>query len=269
MKKILALLLTALMVFALLTACGGKESEDGATNTEAQKAETVAATDAPVVTYDINTDFVTLKYPEEYKDKVDVQIDGSDVYTAKFSCGDVPLFDLTFNGEEGNFLGTIVGDDGEKTVVRVISYDIDKEAENYNDLIAMAGSVNVIIDNLSKDYNFVTAEDAVNIDRDDVYEIETSVVPLYYPTAWKDEVTVEVEDAAVRFSCGDVKLFDVLFGSDKGDYIGSYKDTAVSIITYDLEKENLSSAELTNLRAMQDDVNVVLDNLQKDKDFTV
>ena len=273
MKKIIAFILALFMTLTLLAACGGskdKEKEDGATTTEATKDENgVEATDPPVVTYDIDTDYATLKYPEKFKDKVDVKIDQENGYTAKFSCGDTPLFDLVFNGEDGVFLGTIVGDDGKNTEVRVISHDIDPKAENHDELNEMSGSLNVIIDHLADDYTFVTAEDAVNVDRDDVYEIKTSVVSLYYPTAWKDEVTVKVEDTSVSFSCGSVKLFDVLFGSDKGDYIGSYKDTAVSIITYNIEKGKLTSAELTNLRAMQDDVNVVLENLEKEKDFTV
>ncbi len=266
MKRILCCLLTVCLIAAVFAACSDKK-DDTAAKDEAVSGETSeTATEKPIEVYEIETKYCTLKYPKEWKDKVNVMIDDSDVYTVRFACGKVKLFDLTFNGGDGYTLGTVIGKD-ENIVVRLMSYDIDKKAKNYEELNAMSGSVNVIIEHLNADYTFEKTDESED-DSNSVFEIKTSLTTLYYPQKWEDSVTIISEDNAVYFSCGNTKLFDLLFDSDKGDFLGSYDGTDISVVSYDIKKGKLSDEEYTNLLGMQDGLNVILGYLDKDKLFT-
>lgn len=93
-------------------------------------------------TYDIKTSLVTLKYPKKWKDKVTVTEKDNVV---SFTAGKTPLFDLYFKEADGVQLGTYG-----KTPVYIKEYKV-KENDHKN----MIQDVNVIIDHLIEDKNFV------------------------------------------------------------------------------------------------------------------
>ena len=60
-----------------------------------------------------------MKYPLKWKDLVTVEVADDSVC---FSYGDIKLFDLLFDSDEGYLLGTYDG-----TQIKIISYDFDKD----------------------------------------------------------------------------------------------------------------------------------------------
>ncbi len=92
--------------------------------------------------YDIKTSVVTLQYPKKWKDKVTVKEEDGIV---SFTEGDTPLFDLYFKQTDGNYLGSYDG-----TPIYIVEHKV--ESDEHKEMIH---SVNVIIENLSKDDKFV------------------------------------------------------------------------------------------------------------------
>lgn len=129
------------------------------------------------------------------------------------------------------------------------------------DLAEMQEDINVIFQHLVSDYDF-EAGVALEKEDDSVFEIETSVTTLYYPTKWKDRVTVDVEDTKVSFSCDGTPLFDLVFTeSDDGYLLGTYSGTPINIVDYMVYDDTLA--------AMQEDVNVILQHLMEDENFVI
>ena len=270
MKKLLCLLLIGCFAALLVTGCSSEKKDNTQDTSEESSATEAAPTEAEPEkpsqeAFEIETAYATLKYPETLKEKVKVTESDN---TVSFSSGKTKLFDLIFDGDEGELLGTLVND-GKYTVVCIKQYSIDKEAENYTELSEMIGSIDVLLDYLAYDYDFVKGEIVDAEDDESVFEIETSLTSLYYPQKWKDKVTVAVEDQLVSFSSGDVKLFDLHFGGDKGDVLGFYKDTEIRVVLYDVEKGKLSDKEYSELLGMKDGINVIIDYLAKDKNFSI
>lgn len=102
-----------------------------------------------------------------------------------------------------------------------------------------------------------------------VFDIKTRVCVMKYPLKWKDSVKVEITDDAVFFSSGDVKLFDLLFGSDEGYLLGTYNGTSISIVSYDINGDGLSETDYHTYCAMQEDVNVIIQYWLADKNFVI
>ena len=92
--------------------------------------------------FDIETSVVTLKYPEKWKDQVqvDVQKDG-----VKFSANGTPLFDLMFKECDGYLLGTY-----QDTPIYMVEHPVENEEQ-----AAMQMGVNTILQELMQDSNFV------------------------------------------------------------------------------------------------------------------
>lgn len=93
-------------------------------------------------TFDIKTSIVTMKYPNKWKDKVQVDVSDDEV---KFSNNGTHLFDLVFKECDGYLLGTYNGNP-----IYVVDYDVKNDEQ-----AAMQEDVNVILRNLMEDSNFV------------------------------------------------------------------------------------------------------------------
>ena len=212
-------------------------------------------------TYSFDLGFVTLRYPNNFKDVVTVdgveKHDRKDNFTLKFSCGDTQLFDLYFNSGEGNILGTLVSDEG-NTVITVKTYVVDS---NDIEMLERQESLNVIIEALISDYGFVIGEEIEDEDSGEVFEIETDLVTLSYPKKWQDKVDITVEDKAVRFARGEDKLFDLCFEECDGYLLGAYDGTPIYMVEYTTKDDEMV--------AMQSDVNVIIDYLIKDEKFDI
>lgn len=218
-------------------------------------------------TFSIATRYCTISYPKKWKDAVQIDIEEGDVYSVKFSADDIPLFDLSFNGGDGNVLGTLKNKK-ENIIIRITTYDINKDNGNYEDYAKMQNDINVIIEHLISEYDFV-ADEIVENEDDSVYKIKTSVATLFYPEKWKDSVTIKKSEKSIKFSCNGTKLFDLLFDGTEGYLLGTYNNTEIRIVSYDIEEEKFSDSEFVELRAMQEGVNVIIDYLVKDKNFAI
>lgn len=274
-KKYIIALIAALVVIAvviLVVSLTGKPSDE-----DAQEGDTASATETeettaqqptfvrlvdPEETYPIDLGFVKLRFPEEYKDTV--KIDGvkkheiTDVFTLSFTADKKQLFDLSFNKDEkkGGVLGTLLMDEG-NVVVYVKTYALDQSDVEH---IAMQESLNVIIEALISDYDFVTGE-IIKQEDTSVFEIKTDVTTLYYPNKWKDKVTVKEDGKTVSFMIDKRKLFDLRFEKSDGYLLGTYDGTPIYMVEYKAENDD----EI----AMQQDVNVIIEYLSKDKKFEI
>lgn len=263
MKKMVCLLLCGMMIMSLLAGC---EKNDGAEDSAPVSESMVVGTEGEE-TCPIETRYCVLRYPERWKEQVQVTIEEQGVYTVKFSADGVALFDLAFGGGDGYVLGTLKLDEG-NVPVRITSYEVEFESEQYDTYCAMQEDVNVILNGLWTEYEFADGVLIEDVD-DSVFGIETSVGTLYYPEKWKDQVTVDVSDSAVKFSANGIQLFDLLFGDGEGYLLGTYNGTEIRVVSYEIEQEGLSEQELNDLWAMQEDVNVILQHLMEDTGFAI
>lgn len=94
-------------------------------------------------TFDIETSVVTLKYPNKWRDKVQVDVSDKGV---KFSNDGMPLFDIYFAAcEDGYLLGTY-----KDTPIYIVDYSVETDEQ-----AAMQEDINVILQYLMEDSNFI------------------------------------------------------------------------------------------------------------------
>lgn len=149
LSLVIVLILSAILMFGCAS-----EKEPPASEPSATPSATVQTTfpepDVPV--FDIKTRVCVMKYPLKWKDLVTVEVADDSVC---FSYGDIKLFDLLFDSDEGYLLGTYDG-----TQIKIISYDFDKDSlseDEYFNCCAMQEDVNVILQYWLSDKNFVIA----------------------------------------------------------------------------------------------------------------
>ena len=259
MKRLICMLLCLAFVCVAFIGCQSEDSSESESGTES-----VTETAGDLI--NIKTKYCVLKYPAKWGDAFSAKINEDKEYTVSFMYGGKPVFDIILNGKSGSPLGMIDTDNG-KVTVRVKTYEFDQKDKNYNIYREMQDDLNVIIDNLKKDYTF-TADDT-DPDNTEVYEIKTSKASLYYPKKWEKEVKTAVDGDRVSFTYNGTKLFDIVFGEAKdGDVLGTYDGTQVCIVDYPLDKKKLKSEDVKKMTAMKEDVNVIIDNLSKDKKFS-
>lgn len=285
MKKYYVLLL-AMLLLALLVACGtdedtgvsdllpsvvppsvdaslassGTETAPVSTNPSDSETETRDPEPDPFGLEDsfpVELGFVTLRYPAQWQDSVQItgagKHDPRERFSVSFSAGTQKLFDLLFNSEDGILLGTLRGDEYTTISVKLVP-DLTDDAQ-----LKMQEDVNTILQGLIAEYDFAPGE---RLSKEDsgVFTFRSKIGTLCYPNKWKDAVEIETTDAHVRFSHEGNKLFDLAFADGDGFLIGSVGDTPVYLVYY--------SANNEMERAMQDDVNVLLQALMERDDYS-
>ena len=95
----------------------------------------------------------------------------------------------------------------------------------------------------------------------DTYDIKTKVTTLKYSAEWKDKVKTTVTDNKVSFKVDNKPIFDIVFEKCDGYLLGTYKGTPIYIVEYPVEGYEQAR--------MVEDINVILENLLKDKNFVV
>ena len=118
----------------------------------------------------------------------------------------------------------------------------------------------MILGYLAEDYNLVP-EEAIDDEDPMDFEIQTSLVTLYYPSRWKEKVEIEVLDNGVKFSAAGTPLFDLMFEECDGYLLGTYQETPIYMVEYPVETEEQA--------AMQAGVNTILQHLTEDPSFTI
>ena len=265
MKKLTALTLTALMCTLLLCACG--QNTETATGDEAVASNTVQPVTEKVLK-EVETPYAKLKLPSYLTDNVKTEVTNNNPYTLKFSAKDgTGLFTLVFGGKGENLLGTLINGNTH-TVIYANIEKLDSKSEKFEEYSEYQECMSSIIENLKKDYEFVVNE-IVEEESSATFDIKTDVCTFKYPKKWQDKVNTSVSKDAVRFTCGSVKLFDIYFSKqDNGIFIGNYDGVPLYLVSYKLDKNSQSEEELQQLRAMQDDVNVIIDRLKTEEKFS-
>lgn len=92
-------------------------------------------------TFEIETSVAVLKYPNKWKDKVQIEVSEK---TVKFSDNGTPLFDLIFADCDGSLLGTY-----KDTPIYIMDYPVESKEQ-----MAMQADVNVILHYLMNDPDF-------------------------------------------------------------------------------------------------------------------
>lgn len=302
MKRFM-ILLAAVICLAVLTACdnankpnsenasasdtagipiptpiSGQSTEDGGTRTTTDSIDTPTSdlqsgneTDSQSF-YSIETPFAVLRAPAEFETEVKTDVLSQKPYVLAFSTkDDVALFQIHVNEETNDLLGTLKTEKG--TDVLYASFaKIDVNDEQYEQYTKYQLGISTIIENLTKDYGFLANELPAD-SKTDTFDIETSVVTLKYPLKWKDLVNIEVTDSAVHFTYQDEKLFDMVFfeaeNTDGAYLLGTYDETPIYIVSYSVDESSFSEEELSNYNAMQANVNVILENLEKEEKFEI
>ena len=260
MKKQFVIITTLVLFITVLAGYSAKK------DTPSDSSGLVTDTSAEITVY--KTKYCDLKYPMKWADQVKVEIDEGGAYTVKFALRDgTPIFDLIFDGQTGLLLGTLTGDNT-NTVIRFVDYPMEETDSRYNTFCAMAEDVNVIIENLTRDYSFAAGEDITNEDPA-TFEINTSVAVLQYPAKWQDKVNIDLSDTSAKFTCGEYKLFDLYFEGEEGSLLGTFKGKPIRMVSYDIDPSIMSGEMFDQLCAMQEDVNVILQHLMEDTEFII
>ena len=112
--------------------------------------ESPDSTDDKNSVFDIETAFMTLKYPAKWRDKVTVDVTDLEV---SFRCGEHRLFDVLFGSENGFCVGTLRG-----MPIYIQTYEFDESSmteEEFLELCEMQEDMNVLIDRLAEVDEFV------------------------------------------------------------------------------------------------------------------
>ena len=165
-------------------------------------------------------------------------------------------------------LGTLLEEDN-NTVVYANIPELDSENERYTEYQIYQDGINTILNNLEADYNF-----AVNLivepEDNETFTIEAGGMTLYCPARWQDTIETAATDNGVRFSGNGVKLFDLSFTeSENAIFFGTYQQTPIYIVSYEIDETQYTEAEYGTLRMMQEDIDVILDRLMSDPNFTL
>ena len=271
MKKI-ASVIAAIMVFALMiSGCNNKTVQSGQQETETSvlvgSTPDTGKKDDNVFT--INTKYGDLKFPTKWKDDVEVKISEEEPYTVSFTSREngERIFSLHFGKGEGYLLGTLNSND-EQIKVFVDNAELDAKAKDYDKLCEIQEDVNVILNHLTEDYDFKPAVQNIPTEENtEVYEIKTTIATFCYPTRWKDRISVKDEDGTVSFFSDDVDVFELKLGGTDGFSVGTYDGKDLRLVTFAFTQYKDDQKRFEELCQMQEDVNVLLDHLDRDKAF--
>lgn len=101
-------------------------------------------------------------------------------------------------------------------------------------------------------------------DENATFVIEAAGLKLQYPLRWQELVSVDVDASTAAFSFDHEKLFTLFFNCpDQGNVLGTVcgdENIVITIEDYDVSGDKAVS--------MQEDVNVILQHLMEDYDFT-
>jgi len=241
MKKIIEIVIICVFCVLVLSSCAKKNTVD---------SEKVIR---------ISTPYAEICVPENFAGNMKNNVVSETPYTLEFTTieDNTKIFSLVFGGEGDILMGTLVGENG-NTVIYMNIPKIDSGNENYTRYCGYQDGVNTIMNHLSVDYEFYINQ-VVDSEDNSTYEIKTPVVALHYPTRWKEKVELDISKDSVRFSNKNQILFEIMFYECDGYMIGTYNETPIYIKNYEVQSDEQ--------KAMQEDVNVIIDNLKKDSNF--
>ncbi len=262
--RVSALALVLILISGMLASCNsvgknGDETSNTVRQSIGKDAESVMA---------IRTPLCDIKFPSEWQDTADINVRSGAACVVEFKLknGAVSVFDIVFNGTEGDRIGALITDNG-KVDVRIKSYALDKNSPDYDKLSMMQEDINVIIHYLSEDYDFEVGGYTYQEEDSSVFKISAPFADLYYPKKWINTVSVNSEANSVHFTYGETKLFDIVYGDGEGDTLGTYNGKAIKVVTYDISYGDFYEEEYDKIMEMQEDLNVILQYLMQNGNF--
>ncbi len=270
MKRILLALICALLVFSF-AACSPTDKDDSDENSALKESQEANAEVGKVDISDlddsenfvIKTDYCDLLFPKKWQKTVTTQISKEGHYKVSFSYEQKPCFDLIFDESGDQLLGTLTNGDIVK-VLSVHDYKWEKNEKDFDAYLNLQDDINVIIKGLSKNYEFVAGKIA---NEDKLTEIDAGFTKLYYPARWKDNIRTDKATNTVSFYYLDTKIFDIVYGGTQGSLLGRYDGKDIRLVSEKLDEEQYTEGEMVEIHTLQDDINVLLSELEKDKKF--
>ena len=266
MKKV-AIVFVALLTAFSLAACSNSSNESATSASSSSMGLTV--NDAA---FTIETPYCNLLVPQAFMDNVEWEVESTNPYTLSFKTKDgKDIFTLYFGKETSNIVGTLRLSD--KNVPIYVEFaSLDQNADDYNEMVKYQEGINDIIEGLTSSTDFVVNE-AVEYEEQvesGTFGIETNLVTLQYPAKWKNMVDIEVGDKQVAFSYNDASIFTLYFEEVADGYLlGTYKDTPIYVVTYEMDEDKIQVGNWQTFSAMQNDVNVIIQNLMNDENFVI
>lgn len=157
MKRLLCAVMCIVVTASalVLAGCGGNNASSGSEAADSSASEPATVN---IESFMIETPYGMLKLPADWSDKIKIETkNDKEVFTVKASFANTPLFDIAFNGKDGELLGTVTGEGNKKVEVRYKKYGLDKNSDNYDELVKYQGGVEIISENLAKNDNFTKA----------------------------------------------------------------------------------------------------------------
>lgn len=231
---------------------------------------------------EIQTPYGSLFYPAQWTDILRVihTVGESDTFAffAQIEDSEVRLFDISFDGDQGGYIGMVEAENGAMIPVNLTIYTLSPATQWSADVLqtvfAMQDDVNYLIERmpLQKRLEEIDASDEI------VYKdvaIDTPYGQLKYPGKWGNQLYVDtVDDDVYTISCyarinenSQCHLFDMYFGGEIGTGIGEIvtdaeKRVTVRVVSYPIERtEDLSETQIFNLYAMQEVLSDLIDQL--------
>lgn len=261
MKKFVCMICIVLLTAVIFASCGNSGSTPDEVTPEATTPEETVIDEMSLIKcVPIETPYATLQVAEDFDREVKASVNQEDPFILDFVTVDdgTVVFSLHFSDKTDNLLGTLqLGD--ENIIIYADFPEFDAKDEDYQRNLGYQMQVSVIMYKLIEDYDFLPNV-AIGEENNDVFRIETSVTDLFYPKKWEDKVTVTVGADKVSFSAEETPLFDLYFKAVNGVQVGSYGDTPIYIVEYEVEDSEHA--------AMLQDVNVIIQYLSKDQKFT-
>ena len=238
----------------------------------------------PVTT--VETPYGKLNFPKEWGGFLRTEIKKGTPYTVTYfadleSGKSQKLFSISFGGDAAGAVGMLKVDGSEVSVqVESVVFQPDSgwSDKEVNIVFSMQEALNDILADLkliAPQQKPQEPESILPEDNGTDMAIDTPYGELYYPSRWKDHLSVKTQEKngySVSFY-GEVSghasqcLFVVHFGNDKGIEVGTVKDPSgrdvrVSVEIVPFEPDNSwADADTTLIYAMQEDMNYLLTKL--------
>lgn len=275
-SRIFITVISVIIVICMFTGCSN-ESNSEQIKENSSSIETVQD-------YSIETRYGKMYFPEKWQTYIDVQINENDPYTVQFFATldnevKARLFNIVFGGSEGVYVGKLIDSEGAIIDVHIVmnelSGDEDYTEEQSNLIIAIQEDVNHIISKMP------IIKEEHKKENDVESSLETPFISLQYPEKWKDVIRVnhiQGDEYTVEFfgKIGDyeeIHLFDISFGEETGNSIGSIKckDGSIkniNVITYDIDFSDEWVEDRKNeIYSMAEDINIILQNIMENDSF--
>lgn len=249
--------------------------------------------DGKIPTMDIQTTYVTLQYPKEYRkflkhEEILDEADAEEVFSMVYQEKEVELFRLFFTQEESeNAEGYLNTDHGVLCITlqpAQIDPDIfiqdpdseesEKDTEMESLYYAMLDGMGIVLDSIKQDSQYSSLKEIAENQKQDA-KILYWEIQLPTDITWEETTEGNVEQVTFFAKAGEktIRLYTISLGEDQdqssiGQYLADGQAKNINVTAYDLsENEVLTEEEKAVAYTLMDTVNDVIQVIQKDKNY--